>query len=78
MRELLKFFLAGLLTSSLATADQVFVVQKSACLAALSTILLICLSTYIVVDISSTKRKINIIFYAAGCAVGTFLTVKFL
>ena len=78
MKDFVKFFCAGLLTALLATADQIFVIQKNACLAAFFTILLIGLSTHIVVDITTTKKKVNILYYASGSALGTFLAVTVL
>jgi len=74
----MRYLFAGFLTSLLATIDQLFVMQKSAFMASLTTILLIFISTHVVVDITSTTNsKLGIFFYALGGALGTFLAVKF-
>lgn len=74
----MRYLFAGFLTSLLATIDQLFVMQKSAFMASLTTILLIFISTHVVVDITSaTNSKLGIFLYALGGALGTFLAVKF-
>jgi len=73
----MKYLLAGFLTSLLATVDQLYVMQKSACLAALTTLLLISVSTHVVVNLSADKANKPLVFlYALGAAAGTFLAVK--